>query len=54
MSRLPRLKSIFRLRRAAPRGKLDADQAHVLRQNLRALLASKEHLAAQQKVEPTA
>jgi hypothetical protein len=45
MSRMTRLKTMLGLRRPAPEKKLDARQAHVLRQNLRALLTSKEHLA---------
>jgi len=40
-----RLKSIFRPRRSAAKSKLDSKQAHALKQNLRALLLSKEHLA---------
>ena len=47
-----RLKSIFRSRRSDARKKLDSHQAHTLRQNLRALLLSKEHLASQQKTTP--
>ena len=53
-----RLKSIFRSRRSAARKKLDSDQAHILKQNLRALLLSKEHLlskenlASQQEAAP--
>jgi hypothetical protein len=47
-----RLNSIFRSRRSAEKPKLDSKQARALRENLRALLLSKEHLAA--KKEPTA
>lgn len=44
MNRLPRLTSLFRPRRSSRKNKLDSTQAHVLKQNLRAILLSKEHL----------
>ncbi len=52
MNKLPRLKSLFRPRRLSRKNRLEASQAHLLRQNLRALLLSKEHLASADK--PTA
>ena len=52
MSRLPRLKALFRLRRSSRRKPLDSTQAHRYKQNLRALLYAKEHLAQLEK--PTA
>ena len=52
MNRLPRLKTLFRPRRSSRKNELDTSQAHLLKQNLRALLLSKEHLAAAEK--PTA
>jgi hypothetical protein len=49
-----RLKSIFRTRRSNGKKELDASQSHTLRQNLRAILTSKEFLAQQKKPTPGA